>query len=295
MIGLDVIDQLTGGRIGHFDVPCPECSPTRSAKNQRLKVLRVWRLDENFASYCCAHCGEKGYARDRNSKPPDPEKLAKARMEAEERERAHRMERLHKALKLWTGAVPADTVPADGDPVVETYLRSRGYKGHLQDTLRFLPGHGDYPPAMIAAFGLPTEVEPGVLRIAADAIKGVHLTRLLPDGTDRERGPTAKIMIGHSIGTPIVLAPPNELLGLAIAEGIEDALTLHQATGLAAWAAGSATRMPALAEVVPTYIESVTIAADDDDVGHKNAEELARRLRALNIEVRVTPVGIWNT
>jgi hypothetical protein len=217
-------------------------------------------------------------------------------MEAEERERTHRMERLHKALKLWTSAVPADTVPVDGDPIVETYLRSRGYKGRLQDTVRFLPPGGGNAPAMIAAFGLPTEVEPGVICIAADAIKGVHLTRLLPDGSDRERGGVRapKIMVGHSIGTPIVLAPPNELLGLAIAEGIEDALTLHQATGLAAWAAGSATRMPALAEVVPDYIESVTIAADDDDIGHGNAEELARRLQARDIEVRVTPVGIWN-
>jgi hypothetical protein len=36
-------------------------------------------------------------------------------------------------------------------------------------------------------------------------------------------------MIGHSIGAPIVLAPPNELLGMAVTEGIEDALSSHEA------------------------------------------------------------------
>jgi hypothetical protein len=43
-------------------------------------------------------------------------------------------------------------------------------------------------------------------------------------------------MIGRSIGFPIVLAPVNDGLGLSITEGIEDALSLHQATGLPQWA-----------------------------------------------------------
>jgi hypothetical protein len=66
---------------------------------------------------------------------------------------------------------------------------------------------------MLAAFGLAHEVEPGVIAIADDAIRGVHLTRLKPDGSDRERGAMAKIMVGHSTGSPIVLAPPNDGLG----------------------------------------------------------------------------------
>ena len=47
-------------------------------------------------------------------------------------------------------------------------------------------------------------------------------------------------MIGRSSGSPIVLAPANDLLGLVISEGIEDALSLHEASGCGAWAAGSA-------------------------------------------------------
>ncbi len=169
----------------------------------------------------------------------------------------------------------------------QTYLRARGYGGPLPDTLRFLPARGDYAPAMIAAFGIPREIEPGIIRIAADAIKGVHLTRLLPDGSDRERGDRAKIMVGQSKGSPIVLAPPNDLLGLAITEGIEDALTVHASTGLGAWAAGSASRMPDLAAAMPDYIEAVTIYAHGDDAGKPNAIELARRLVGQGFEVFV--------
>jgi hypothetical protein len=45
------------------------------------------------------------------------------------------------------------------------------------------------------------------------------------------------------LASPIVLAPPNDLLGSSITEGIEDALTMHEATGLGTWAAGSAARL----------------------------------------------------
>jgi hypothetical protein len=83
-------------------------------------------------------------------------------------------------------------------------------------------------------------------------------------------------MIGRSVGFPIVVAPVNDLLGLSIAEGIEDALSLHEATGLGAWAAGSANRLPALADRIPSYVEIVSIAADDDDVGLKYADELGK-------------------
>jgi hypothetical protein len=86
---------------------------------------------------------------------------------------------------------------------------------------------------------------------------------------------------------PIVLAPPNDLLGLAIAEGIEDTLSIHQATGLGCWAAGSASRLPMMAQHVPDYIECVSISVDDDDAGRRNSEELATLLRARGFEVRM--------
>jgi hypothetical protein len=88
-------------------------------------------------------------------------------------------------------------------------------------------------------------------------------------------------MIGPSAGQPIVLAPVNDLLGLAITEGIEDGLAVHQATGLGVWAAGSATRMPALAHLVPSYIECITVYAHDD-TGAGYARELAAAIDQRN-------------
>jgi hypothetical protein len=143
---------------------------------------------------------------------------------------------------------------------------------------------------MIAAFGVPSEPEPGVLEIADNDVCGIHITRLAADGSGKagaatDADITDKIMIARSTGWPIVLAPPNDLLGLAVAEGIEDALTAHQATGLGAWAAGSASRLPALADKVPNYVECVTIYAHADPDGRKGAVELARQLAERGVEV----------
>jgi hypothetical protein len=205
-----------------------------------------------------------------------------ARADAAERERVYRVERLGKARWLWSQRQPI------GGSIAETYLReARGYGGPLPATLAFLPSRGDYPHAMIAAFGFAHEVEPGAIAITDAAVTGVHITRLLPDGSDRERGDRGKIMIGRSVGSPIVLAPPNDLMGLSIAEGIEDALSAHDATGLGAWAAGCASRTPALAAAVPTYIDCVTVVADDDAEGRRHAAELAARLQARGFEARL--------
>lgn len=88
-----------------------------------------------------------------------------------------------------------------------------------------------------------------------------------------------------------MLAPPNDLLGLVIAEGIEDALSAHEATGLGAWAAGCASRLAALANVLPGWINCTTILADDDPDGRRHATELAERIRARGIEARLIVPG----
>jgi hypothetical protein len=293
MITLVEIDALTGRRLGVFDVPCPLCGPVRrSARNQHKPVLRIWRIEPGFATYHCARCGEQGFARDCDSRatPPDPARLAQARAETAERGRAHKAKRQQVALWLWQRRRPI----AGG--VAQTYLReARGYGGPLPATLGFLPSRGDHHPAMIAAFGLALEVEPGVLTIADDAVRGIHLTRLCPDGSGKavfdDPEQTAKIMIGLSMGSPIVLAPPNDLLGMAITEGIEDGLSLHQDTRLGVWVAGAASRMPALADVLPPYIECTTIIADDDPDGRRFAAELAARIGDRGMEARAIIAG----
>lgn len=173
--------------------------------------------------------------------------------------------------------------------IAETYLRTaRHYQGPIPPALGFLPGSRKHPPAMIAAFAIAEEISPGILSVTKSAIRAVHLTKLKSDGSEKADLPAPKIILGRGAkGIPIMLAAPNDRLGLAITEGIEDGLSIREATGLGVWVAGSATRMPALADAVPGYIESVTVIGDNDPAGGQAANSLARRLAERGIVATV--------
>jgi hypothetical protein len=278
MLALDQINLLTGGKICTFDVACPVCGPNcRSPANRRRKVLRIWRLALAFATFRCARCDLHGWARDKDAPVPSAEALAKARIEARlfgakaaEAARA-------KARWLWARRRPA------AGTIVETYLReARAYGGPLPASIGFLPGRRDFPPAMISAFALGRDCEPGT-----GPIEAVHITRLAPEGRAKAGTESDKIMIGRPRGTPIVLASVNDGLGLAITEGIEDGLSIAEATGLGVWAAGSASFLSALADAVPRYVEAVSVIADPDEAGKHFARELAAGLRRRQIDNRV--------
>jgi hypothetical protein len=191
---------------------------------------------------------------------------AKSDPEYERRQRA-------KARWLWGQRCP----PAD--TIVETYVRgARRYGGLLPATLGFLkPTKPTHHPALIAAFAPPQEEEPGVLRAPSD-VGSVHLILLKPDGSDKADVKPSKIIVGSPYGLPIALSPVNDLLGLTIHEGIEDALSAYEATGLGAWASGSATFLPALGDAIPSYVEVVTIGLHKDEAAQTNVWELARRI-----------------
>lgn len=274
--------RLTSGRLGRHDVACPLCGPSRKAKlNQHRKVLRIWIKEPGFASYTCSRCGASGWAKDADARRIDPAQFDRLRREAGAVDGAERAKRHHIALYLWKRARPI------AGTIAETYLRGRGIGCDLPATLRFLPsGRPDRHPAMIAAFGLADEPAPGLLSIRDEAVTGVHLTLLRPDGSGKADVDPNKLMIGRSLGSPIVVAPPNDLLALALVEGIEDALSLHQATGLGAWAAGAAGRFPALAEAVPTVLDLVHVGADPDPAGEAGARGALAALRARHIAAR---------
>jgi putative DNA primase/helicase len=191
-----------------------------------------------------------------------------------------------KAAWLWSQRQPIAGTPA------EAYLRgARRYSGLIPRTLAFLPpSKPKHHPAMIAAFGIPDEPERGIISKPRDA-DAVHLTLLRPDGGGKADVKPNKLIIGRPLGRPIVIAPTNDLLGLAITEGIEDALSAHEATGLGAWAAGAAGFMPVLAAAVPSYIEAVTVYAHEDKAGQAGAHELAEALDHRGIEIRLEGLG----
>ena len=279
------LDALLNGR-AMADAACPWCAPVRrAAVNQRRKVLRLWAAP-GFISFHCARCGESGYVRDNERRPINRDALSRARATVAESDRVEVERQRVKAIGLWRKRRPIIGSPA------EVYLReARGIDCALPVTLGYLAPRGDFPPAMIAAFGIPTEPEPGRLAIADTAVGAVHLTRLRPDGSGKAGTDKDKIIIGRCCVAPIVFAPMNDALGLAITEGIEDALSVHCATGLGAWAAGAASRMPALADAVPDFTDCVTVFADANEAGQRNSALLAERLNKRGIHAEVMPSG----
>lgn len=180
----------------------------------------------------------------------------------------------------------------DRSTAATNYIRkARAYGGAIPPTIGYLAARDQYQHAIICAFGIPDEIEPGVLSMADDAVRGVHLIRLNADGSDRDRdNHCCKITLGRCMGSPIVCAPYSDCSNaLVIAEGVEDALSTAAAMGIGAWASGGAARMLALAEAIPDYVDCVTVCTDDDTAGQSNSVKLARRLRERGLEIRLTP------
>ncbi len=265
------------------DVVCPSCGPYRKAAHQRQKKLRLFGHDDHaFIGYQCAHCNEHGFVHDDDKPRPSRAQVEQFRATSAKQHEIARVKRLGTAHWLWGQRRPP------GRTVVETYLRARGYLGPIPRTIGFLPATKGYAPSMIAVYGVAHEIAPGEIDIADAAVTGVHITRLLPDGTWRERSGDAKIAIGNDITEPIVLAPPTDLLSLGIVEGIEKGLILHQDTGCGVWAAGCAGKLPKLAQHVPRFISSVTIIVDPDIDGRRNSEALGDLLLDHGFDVRLT-------
>jgi putative DNA primase/helicase len=171
----------------------------------------------------------------------------------------------------------------------EIYLREvRKIRCRLPPTLGFLPAYKDHPPAIIAAVAFAHEAAPGILAAPVN-VDAVHLTRLQEDGGGKAEVESPKGYLASPGDRPIVIAPPNDLLGMAITEGIEDGLSAFEATGLGIWAAGTANRMEKIAARVPRWIECVTIFAhgDDNGAGRDNAMDAADVLYDRGIEVRI--------
>ncbi len=279
-LSFEQVSALVQHRTGKTDIPCPLCSAGRStAEKKKRKVFRVYRDSDNFLRFHCIHCGEKGWLRAGNAIPVDIARLTELRREAAKRDQEERLRRIGKAR-----AQSRDRLPIKGT-IAETYLKSRGID-NVPETLGYQPPHHPYPfPAMVGLAGIPDEPEPGVYRLPAERVTGVHLTFLQHDGSSKAPIDPQKKMIGRILGSPLALIPPGDGLGLLIAEGIETALSGAQELGLGTWAAGGAPFLPALSDAVPRWIEYVTIAREKDAAGQRGADELARRLEARKTEV----------
>jgi hypothetical protein len=99
---------------------------------------------------------------------------------------------------------------ADRSPErLPSYLRTaRGYSGPIPRTLAFLlPSKPEHHPAMMAAFGVCDEPEPGIVGEPLN-VDSVHLTLLKPDGSGKADIDRNKRIVGRPLARPIAVAPP---------------------------------------------------------------------------------------
>lgn len=121
----------------------------------------------------------------------------------------------------------------------------------------------------------------------------LHRTYLTPDGFKAPVENPKKIMPYPSdrklAGALVRLGQPNGTLGLA--EGIETALAVQEATGMVCWAATSAVLLEAA--VLPHFLRRVVVWADNDrnSAGQMAALRLAARLvkEGRKIKVEIPP------
>ena len=186
--------------------------------------------------------------------------------------------RIALALGIWKSAKPAT------DTLVQVYLQARGITIPIPPTIRYAPSlrHGPTAldlPAMVCAVQSPDR-----------RIKGVHRTFLTMDGTRKAQVSAPKMMLGCCAGGAVWLGPAGPKI--AIAEGIETALSVQQATGLTTWAGLSTSGIRALA--LPAQVRGVVLCPDGDDAGEQAAQVAARRFVAEGRAVRIArpPTGL---
>jgi phage/plasmid primase-like uncharacterized protein len=120
---------------------------------------------------------------------------------------------------------------------------------------------------------------------AAGEIKAVHRTYLNKDGARKAPLQPARMSLGLIAGYACHLGEADEKL--AVAEGIETAISFQLMTGIPTWAALSAGGIRTLILPPLPVAQFVTIAADADQPGMRAAEHAAERLRAEGRKVRI--------
>lgn len=213
------------------------------------------------------------------------------RQEAERRERARK---LAFCANVWR-----ETVEAEASPVA-TYLRGRGITGPIPRALRFHPAAPmSYP--WNAGEGRELLTLPAMVAVATaedgKSAAGLHITALAPDGSGKAALRNPRRMFGELGGAVVQLAAfPGEGGTLAVAEGIETALSYRDLSGAPTWAALSTSGLRRFTP--PRGLRLLIVAADRDDGGEGMeaakfcAERAARRCEAI---IQAAPEGQdWN-
>lgn len=218
--------------------------------------------------------------------------------ERRKREDAERQERARKVA--FCGELWRESLPAEGSPVA-TYLRdARGIGGEVPTAIRFHPAAPmSYPWTVREGDKPPPPPGPAMVALATTPdgkAAGLHVTALLPDGSGKANLRAPRRMFGDLAGAVVQLAPLPADGVLAVAEGIETALSYRDLSGAPTWAALSTSGLRRFAP--PAGVSTLIIAADRDDSGEgmAAARECAQRAsRRCDVMINAAPGGQdWN-
>lgn len=240
---------------GKSRISCPSCG--RGKADRTCGVLHI-------VGRSVAHCFRCDYVEHREGQCVEGDVVA--------------VEQRHETLSNWARQQWDDSENVHS--VGRSYLLARGCVIPPRDgDLRYHFGMKHSPSKYVG---------PALVALISDPLTGkplsLHRTWITADGK-KPADPAKMYLKGHSSRGVCRLWPDEAVQGgLAIAEGIESALSLAHAF-TPAWACLDAGNMAAF-PVLPG-IESLTIAADNDEAGIRAAEACARRWKAAGREVRV--------
>jgi hypothetical protein len=212
-------------------------------------------------------------------RPEEPETRAEHEARATSA-KAKRQARIDSALDIWRNSYPA------ANTMVATYLASRLLLD-VPPALRFVPSLWHKQ----AAVRYPAMV--GLVEHADEGAVGIHAVFLNPlDASVRVTVEPRKWSLGPIKGGAVRLAPAGAQL--AIAEGIEDALTFMQATRTPSWAAITAS---GIRNFVPPPLGTTAtlILVEDNDAnqtGQKAVADTARRLTKKGYAIKIARPSI---
>ncbi len=264
--------NLTRGRDNKWRGRCPACGYAKPT----LEVA----VEQDRIAVSCSACGDvagiaamMGVPRDIVIAPSaQPSKVARA-------------------LNAWRNATPA------AGSLAERYLQSRGITLPPPASIRFLPRQrnwsdgGTYPAMISLVQRVPGDEDPAACRARSSLIDaGAHFTFLQGGGPDgpvvKAATDACKLTLGQLRHGGVWLTPVEKIgEQLAVAEGIETALSVMQITKLPTVAALSAAGMRSLRW--PPQVRRLWIAADNDQAGLKAADVLLERALRAGLQAHI--------
>lgn len=200
-------------------------------------------------------------------KPPNPAEI--------KRRKAEDQHRLAQRLKVAHGLFKA-ALSCEGTAAEQYLCEARGISGlrfnKMKNTLRFHPNclhspSGKNLPAILAQIRGPK----------GEAL-GIHRTYIKADGSGKADVTPTKMMLGPSSGGSVRFGPDSPVI--ALAEGIETALSVSRSSRMTVWATLSTSGLKGLLLPPLPLASVVIICADNDDAGISAAETVAGRLHA---------------